>query len=264
MRNVLLGMAVALSCLLLAGCNTTDALTPQVDIPGATQPNGNNQTKLAEADRPVADNNNQPVALDDSVGKDSEATNARPPQNTLEAQAQALQSGRRNPSLTDPGDNPMLGANLYKNSEAKRSNNLYSADADPVATNAATTPAAIAKRSIRFLPIIGAPVQAVTPLSRELGNSARANGLTIKSSSDQTAAHVLKGYLSAFGDGKTITVIYVWDILDNGGNRLHRIQGQQSIPGAAKDAWSAVPPEMMQQIGVSTIAEYLKWNSANG
>ena len=35
-----------------------------------------------------------------------------------------------------------------------------------------------ASGSIRFLPIIGAPVQAVTPLSRQLGAEARANGLT--------------------------------------------------------------------------------------
>jgi len=118
--------------------------------------------------------------------------------------------------------------------------------------------------TIRFLPIIGAPVQAVTPLSKELGHSARGNGLTIKGSSDQTAEHVLKGYLSAFADGDKVTVVYVWDVLDNAGARLHRIQGQTSVPGGGGDTWSSVPADAMQEIGVNTIAEYLKWKQAQG
>jgi hypothetical protein len=237
--------AFAALCLLslLAGCNTPDALTPQVDIPNAK----------SDKQQPIV-TNSQPVRNDtadtSTQAMNDTANTTYAPQNTLEAQAAALESGQANPSLTKQ-ENTSLGANLYKSdSAAKPVSSIYASNT--------------AKGSIRFLPIIGAPVAAVTPLSRELGNSARSNGLTIKASSDATSEHVLKGYLSAFSDGKQVTVVYVWDVLDNSGARLHRIQGQESVPGRSGDAWAAVPPEVMQQIGVSTIAEYMKWKGAQG
>ena len=251
MRGPFQAFAALCLCLVLTACNTPEALTPKADVPGADNSQTVQPTNTAERQdtrRPlkkIDEEDTQPV------------DNARAPQNTLEAQQQAMAKGEQNPSLTEQNtadastSNATLSANLYKNnSDSKPANNLYSS--------------APSKGSIRFLPIIGAPVQAVTPLSKELGASARANGLTIKGSSDQTAEHVLKGYLSAFADGKKVTVVYVWDVLDNSGSRLHRIQGQETVPGKAADAWSAVPPELMQQIGNATIAEYMKWLQSQG
>ncbi len=77
-------------------------------------------------------------------------------------------------------------------------------------------------------------------------------------------AVVLDPTIPMFADGKKVTVVYVWDVLDNSGSRLHRIQGQETVPGKAADAWSAVPPELMQQIGNATIAEYMKWLQSQG
>ena len=170
--------AIAL-LLTLAGCNT-DGLTPQAEIPDASQTTRSTQSA-------AEDRQQQTIATDDTQETkpfiDSEPADqtARAPQNTLEAQARALENGEDNPSETRVKQPGNLGANLYKSdAETTQVASLYSAQTQ--------------KGSIRFLPIIGAPVQAVTPLSKELGNSARGNGLTIKSSSDQTAEHVLKGY----------------------------------------------------------------------
>lgn len=239
------GLAALWLCLTLAACNTPEALTPKAEIPNAEN------TQSTERQDTVA---SQPVRNTDDTRDarplDQTVADNGAPQNTLEAQQQALQRGEENPSLTR-SNNTVLSAGLYKNnSDAKPASNLYST----VDT----------KGTIRFLPIIGAPLQAVTPLSKELGNSARSNGLKIKGSNDQSAEHVLKGYLSAFSDGKNVTVVYVWDVLDNAGARLHRIQGQESIPGKSSDAWSVVPPSLMQQIGAETIAEYMKWRQAQG
>ena len=233
--------------LLLAGCNT-DGLTPQAEVPGASQTTQSTpvdqQTNVAEVPQ------DQKPMIDADANAD-QTTPMRSPQNTLEAQAQAIDAGQDNPSETKVKQPGNLGANLYKTeSETTKVASLYSAKTS--------------EGSIRFLPIIGAPVQAVTPLSKELGVSARGNGLTIKSSSDQTAEHVLKGYLSAFSDGDKVTVVYVWDVLDNAGGRLHRIQGQESVPGGGADAWAAVPGSVMQEIGVNTIAQYMKWKQSQG
>lgn len=233
---------IAVLGVLLAGCNT-DGLTPQAEIPGAQ-----NRADRTAVDQPVqrteTQRENKPFIDSDPV-----ATEDRAPQNTLEAQARAIEEGQENPALTKAEEPGNLGANLYKSDAKPQSvSSLYTANT--------------AKGTIRFLPIIGAPVQAVTPLSKELGVSARGNGLTIKGSGDQTAEHVLKGYLSAFSDGGNVTIVYVWDVLDNAGARLHRIQGQESVKGGGSDAWAAVPAEVMREIGVATIAEYMKWRQS--
>ena len=244
---------IAALTLLLAGCNT-DGLTPQADIPGAQKTadaTPEDQQQPAQQIDEIPQQTTEKKPFIDSDDTETVATDERAPQNTLEAQARAIEQGQDNPSLTKAKDPGNLGANLYKSdSQTQQVTSLYTAQT--------------AKGTIRFLPIIGAPVQAVTPLSKELGTSARGNGLTIKSSNDQTAEHVLKGYLSAFSDGGKVTVIYVWDVLDNSGARLHRIQGQESVKADGADAWSAVPPDVMKEIGVATIAEYMKWRQAQG
>lgn len=123
----------------------------------------------------------------------------------------------------------------------------------------AALPAGQVRGQIRFMPVIGAPVNAVTPLSRQLAIEARNRGLAILSASDPGGEHVLKGYFSADSfDGQT-TVYYVWDILDPSGTRLTRIQGQESFPGGSGDPWASVPASVMEQIATRTLSDYIAW-----
>ncbi|MDZ7603159.1 MAG: hypothetical protein U1A06_17480 [Hoeflea sp.] len=123
----------------------------------------------------------------------------------------------------------------------------------------ASLPAGQVRGQIRFMPVIGAPVNAVTPLSRQLAAEARNRGLAIISASAPGGEHVLKGYFSADNfDGKT-TVFYVWDVLDSAGNRLHRIQGQESTQGGAGDPWASIPAELMERIAARSMADYAAW-----
>ena len=72
-------------------------------------------------------------------------------------------------------------------------------------------------------------------------------------SADPSTTHVLKGYFSTITEGKETTVIYVWDVYDPSGNRLHRINGQQKAPSNGGEGWSAVSPATMQTIADLTI-----------
>jgi hypothetical protein len=74
---------------------------------------------------------------------------------------------------------------------------------------------------------------------------------------------VLKGYFSALPEGKETTVIYVWDVYDPEGNRLHRINGQQKAPSNGGDGWSAVSPSTMQTIADFTIDQLAAWLASN-
>ncbi len=116
---------------------------------------------------------------------------------------------------------------------------------------------------VRFAPIIGAPVDKVTPLSRRISARAKEKSITIVASNDQTATHVFKGYFSVLAEGSSSTIIYVFDVLDPSGNRMHRIQGQESVPGNnATDAWAAVPATTMETIADKAMAEFAQWLSA--
>lgn len=236
---------------LLGACNTSEALTPQMPVG-----NGNMQSS------PVTAQDLDRAAAMTPGGAQQQARAApgrSPPQNTMEAQAQALESGARiSPSQTAPDGNnwPSTGSE-----PAQPAGQLQP---PPPAQQTAPPAATASTGTIRFLPIIGAPVQAVTPLSRQLGVAARAGGLTIRASADESAEHILKGYLSSFADSGKVTVIYVWDVLDQNGARIHRIQGQETVPGGGADPWSAVPATTMQTIADKTLANYLSWKQHGG
>ena len=230
---------LSISLALLTGCNTTDALTPQVDVPNGGQVSSQPVTQsdlnsMANAPAPPSTMDTvyqtQPNSLQPGAGQTLDAQASR-----LNSQGQAVQSQ----TLQPPAQTPQQQTTPVQ---------------VPVqAASAGNGPA------IRFLPIIGAPVASVTPLSKQLGNEAKARGLTIKSTTDPGTEHILKGYLNALTDGDKTVVVYVWDVLDSNGARLHRIQGQGSLPKVADDPWSVVPDVLMEKIATRTMDEYMAW-----
>ncbi|MFD1984916.1 hypothetical protein ACFSOZ_20480 [Mesorhizobium newzealandense] len=127
----------------------------------------------------------------------------------------------------------------------------------PTPVTPAQSAAVLSKTRLQIAPIVGASVEAATPLTAELQTRARQRGITLAGSTDQTATHVLKGYFSAISEGKDTTVIYVWDVYDPAGNRLHRINGQMKAPSVnGADSWKAVSPATMQAIADQTIDQF--------
>lgn len=136
----------------------------------------------------------------------------------------------------------------------------------PAATGTAPTQtsaqvaAVLGKVRLQIAPIVGASVEAATPLTQRLAARAKENGIAIVGSSGQGATHVLKGYFSTISEGKDTTVIYVWDVYDPAGTRVHRINGQQKAPTVSgAEGWAAVPPATMQAIADQTLAQLTNW-----
>ncbi|MDX3926874.1 MAG: hypothetical protein QHC90_13860 [Shinella sp.] len=238
---------------ILAGCNSTDALTPQVDVGNG----GFRSPPVTQRDLDSMSADNRPVGAAQQNAMASSTTALAPPQGgsqtagTLQEQADALANNQPNPT----GQPESRQANQTPARQPQQA----AAGETTQGQSAALPPTVSGGESIRFLPIIGAPVQAVTPLSRQLGAQARASGLVIKSASDNSSQYILKGYFSAINDNGKTTVIYVWDVLDGSGTRLHRIQGQDSVAATAADPWAAVPAGTMEAIAQKTIREYLDW-----
>ncbi|CAN7404015.1 hypothetical protein [Neorhizobium sp. LjRoot104] len=243
-------LSAALLAVVLASCNTTEALTPQANVGGGGA-RASSPVTQAETDRMAS--SAQPETY--SGGYRSA------PQNTLEAQARALESGSA-VSPSSSGAPPQ-----WQGQGSQDQQQIMQPTAPPQQQSRQQQSASLPPASgptVRFLPIIGAPVQAVTPLSRQLGAQARANGLTIRPSSDNSTEHILKGYFSAFSDGGKVTIVYVWDILDGSGARLHRMQGQESVPGSGQDPWASVPASTMETIAARTIQDYVAWRQSQG
>lgn len=132
--------------------------------------------------------------------------------------------------------------------------------ATSAATTASTTAAPIASRTrLQIAPIVGASVEAAGPLTERLATSARARGISVAGSSDTTATHVLKGYFSTLSEGSETTVVYVWDVYDMAGNRVHRINGQQSAASSGGEGWAGVPATTMQAVADQTVDQIATW-----
>lgn len=132
----------------------------------------------------------------------------------------------------------------------------------PPASPATLPPAVAGAQRIQLAPIVGATVETVTPLSRRLAARAKERGITLVGTGGGAATLVAKGYFSALSEGRRTTVIYVWDILDPAGNRLHRIQGQKVAPAATGQGFAAVDDATMEAIADDTIDQLLAWLSS--
>lgn len=291
MGLVRITLTVAGFCLALSACNTTDALTPpeaigDVSSSPVTQRDVERMASAPQR-RQLYQGSQESYGYQQQTSQQAYQPQSYGGSGTLDEQASALRSSGSNPYASRPLDGSRTASiapskNQFSEADEQREADRRLSDDPPPQQQqqsaddpqpeqhqpdqqASLPPTAAAGgNSVRFLPIIGAPVEAVTPLSRQLGADARSLGLTIKSSSDSSAAYILKGYLSAFEDGPQISVTYVWDVLDSNGNRVHRIQGSESAPLKRGDPWSAVPPTVMQKIATKTMSEFNSWRESNG
>ena len=119
----------------------------------------------------------------------------------------------------------------------------------------ASSRSASSSAQVQFLPLIGVPQAKAELLARALSDSARTSGVTIRPAADTKTDLRLKGYFSAFNDGKQTTLVYVWDVLDANDQRTHRIQGQVTVPGKAEDPWSVVDSKVLDQVARKTLSE---------
>lgn len=118
--------------------------------------------------------------------------------------------------------------------------------------------AAIAAARIHFAAAVGTTAEALRPLQDALNQRARERGLTIETADQATL--VVNGYFSTVAEERQTIVIYVWDVADKSGNRLHRIQGQERVSGTG-DGWNAVDEATVTRIGQRTIDELADWLS---
>ncbi len=89
-------------------------------------------------------------------------------------------------------------------------------------------------------PITNAPGEMIYAYEDALKAKAPTRQLKILDAGDPTADYRLKAYLSAVGDYSGGLVLYVVDVFDKSGMRIHRISGQIKAGGSKNDPWSTI------------------------
>ena len=110
-----------------------------------------------------------------------------------------------------------------------------------------------------FLEITNTPSEQVTILSEALAAEALSRKITLVKSDDPTADFRVQGYLSAVSGASGTILVYVFDVLDPAGARVHRISGQEISTGTAPDPWVGVRPETLRLAAQRTIDSLYAW-----
>ncbi len=110
-----------------------------------------------------------------------------------------------------------------------------------------------------FAPIEGVPVPILQALSAALNREAGAQRLNVVAANDPSRIYLVRGFLSAVVDGQSTRLVYVWDVVDNNGARLHRISGQQAGGQPSGDPWTGIGNTTVELAARQTVTDLKRW-----
>ena len=125
----------------------------------------------------------------------------------------------------------------------------------------AERPSANLHAKLAFAPVTGAPSDPVGRLNLAIKQEAAKRNITIVQPGDTTADYTVQGYLSAVGGSSGTVFVFVWDISDRAGNRVHRVSGQESSTKGAPDPWAAVDNQILNLVALRTVDSIAAWLS---
>ena len=104
----------------------------------------------------------------------------------------------------------------------------------------------------------GAPESVQTQMMQQISRQAVRQGIVLRSDPGATVDYTLRGYLlvepghgsSKSGNQGSSKVLYVWDVLDQRGNRVNRVAGEEMVAtvSGSTDRWAAVSPAILALI----------------
>ncbi|AXS42701.1 hypothetical protein D1F64_17345 [Breoghania sp. L-A4] len=118
--------------------------------------------------------------------------------------------------------------------------------------------------SFAFDPFSGAPGNTLDDLSRKIGEAASKEGLTLVRRAGARATYRVKGHLSAVGDNTASTILYVFDVYDGSGRRVHRFSGQETSNATSADPWAGISGETLNLIATRTVLALKAWLTRAG
>ena len=175
------------------------------------------------------------------------------------SQGIGTQSGNTEISQGTSGSDPISSENVNSSETALAPQNSNSAAAQATSAQLQQNAALGSGNSMAFLPVEGAPQGKVSALSRSLGASAKVHGLSVVPANLPGSDYRIKGYFSALSDGSGTLLIYIWDVIDASGNRVHRINGQERSGSTHTDPWQAITDTEIARVADTTAARLKSW-----
>jgi hypothetical protein len=112
---------------------------------------------------------------------------------------------------------------------------------------------------IEIAPVIGAPDNISRDLQTQLTGAMERKTISVAKAAGAKGEYTLRGYIVAAREKTGSKISYIWDVTDQAGKRANRITGEEFASGAGKDPWSAVTPQIVQNISEKTAAQIASW-----
>jgi hypothetical protein len=93
---------------------------------------------------------------------------------------------------------------------------------------------------ISIAPVTGTPGAMRYSMEDALKKYAASRNFIVVPAEDPTVVYRLKGRVTAVGDTSGGLLVYVWDVMDAAGTRVHRVAGQQVAGATQADPWAGV------------------------
>jgi hypothetical protein len=114
---------------------------------------------------------------------------------------------------------------------------------------------------IAFSPVTGAPSEPIGRLNVAIREEAAKRSIMVVPAGDPNIDYTIQGYLSAVGGPSGTVLVFVWDIADRSGQRVHRVSGQEASTKGAPDPWAAVDSETLKVVALRTVDALAAWLS---
>jgi hypothetical protein len=131
--------------------------------------------------------------------------------------------------------------------------------APPEATQPAAPAVPADVATFSFDQIKGVPTNKQDELARAIAKHAQARNLRLVRRTDPSATYHVWGYLSAVGGDVGTNVTYVWDIIDQSGNRVLRFSGIEIAGAAGNDPWNSVDGTALDTVAARTVEDVYAW-----
>ncbi|MDR3495781.1 MAG: hypothetical protein P4L82_14385 [Ancalomicrobiaceae bacterium] len=127
-----------------------------------------------------------------------------------------------------------------------------------------TAPAKGRGTIVSFLPFVGVPVNTADNIYKYIRENAPGQNVLLALRLDEPATYRVKTYIDAVGGSTTMTFVFIVEIYDVAGTRVHRFVGQETGPGASGDPWGGIDSGTDKGIGYRILSGVHSWLTRSG
>ena len=98
-------------------------------------------------------------------------------------------------------------------------------------------------------------------LAESLVVKAKTRQIRISRSLRKVSTHTIIGQISAVGGDNGTVILYAFDIVDSNGERVYRINGQETAGGSSGDPWLGAHSGTINNISEKVVSELKAWLS---